>query len=233
MKIWILSLTYFFTFFLIVSGALGNVGIGMGPPRVELTTNTQTPYSIGLLLYNPGDYDIKARITIECYNCEEKVYVFGFYLGRIRTDYSQFLRIEPEEVYVATNATPETPVYSYLKIRPSLWVKKEFIISTPEEINFLVRMVNPNYRGEFAIPYYTLLLDEKEIKGGITATAVWSSFGTLGAAPAVGSSLNLRIKGMPTGSLILIIVAILIIIFGIVWKTGIYKRIFRKKLPSS
>ncbi|MCS7106288.1 MAG: hypothetical protein NZ942_03160, partial [Candidatus Aenigmarchaeota archaeon] len=73
----------------------------------------------------------------------------------------------------------------------------------------------------------------KEIKGGITATAVWSSFGTLGAAPAVGSWLELETIGMPTGSLILLIAAILIVIFGIVWKTGVYKRIFRKKSLSS
>ncbi|MEM5834899.1 MAG: hypothetical protein QXQ69_03570 [Candidatus Aenigmatarchaeota archaeon] len=224
-------LSFFISFS--IPEVLAGVGIGMGPPKLELATNTQTHYSIGLVLYNPGDYDIKAKLTFECQSCEEKVYLFGWYLGKIREDYSQFFHFEPEEVYIPAMTTPENPVTSYLKVHPTLFVRKEFVVSTPEEINFLVRIINPSYKGEFAIPYYTLLLDEKEIKGGITASAVWSSFGALGAAPAVGSSLNLRIRGMPKGSLILIIVAVLIIIAGIVWKTGIYKRIFRKKLPSS
>jgi hypothetical protein len=49
----------------------------------------------------------------------------------------------------------------------------------------------------------------------------------MGAAPAVGSYLTLNIKGMPLGSLILIIVAIVIIIVGILWKFGIFKRLRR------
>jgi hypothetical protein len=217
----------FLVIFLSFPEVLAGVGIGMGPPKLDLKANAQTSYSIGLILYNPGDYDIKVRLTFDCENCEEKVYLFGWYLGRIKEDYTQFFTFEPQEVYVTNGTTPESAVYSYLKVHPSLFVKKEFIISTPEEINFLVRAINPSYKGEFSIPYYTLLLNEKEIKGGITATAVWSSFGPMGAAPAVGSYLTLNIKGMPLGSLILIIVAIVIIIVGILWKFGIFKRLRR------
>ncbi|MEM5794560.1 MAG: hypothetical protein QXU07_04950, partial [Candidatus Aenigmatarchaeota archaeon] len=144
MKKLILCLLSFFIFFPI-SKVLAGVGIGMGPPRLELAATIQNPYSIGLILYNPGDYDIKARLTFECESCDEKIYFFGWYLGKVRTDYSQFFHFEPEEVYVPTHTAPEAPVYSYLKVHPSLWVKKEFVISTPEEINFLVRMVNPSY----------------------------------------------------------------------------------------
>jgi hypothetical protein len=226
-KFILLLLSYFLIISFLIPEVLAGVGIGMGPPRLELKATTQTSYSIGLIVYNPGDYDIKARVTFECENCEEKVYLFGWYLGRTKEDYTQFFNFEPEEVYVPAQTAPEKPVYVSLKVHPSLFAKKEFIVSTPEEINFLVRLINPSYKGEFSIPYYTLLLSEKEIKGGITATAVWSSFGSLGAAPAVGSYLTLNIKGMPLGSLILIIVAIVITIVGILWKFGIFKRLRR------
>jgi hypothetical protein len=227
MKKLFLVLIFFFTLFSSLPEVLAGVGIGMGPPKLDLSSITGKSYFINLILYNPGDYDIKARVTFECENCEEKVYLFGWYLGRTKEDYTQFFNFEPEEVYVPAQTIPENPVYVSLKVHPSLFVKKEFIVSTPEEINFLVRAINPSYKGEFSIPYYTLLLSEKEIKGGITATAVWSSFGSLGAAPAVGSYLTLNIKGMPLGSLILIIVAIVIIIVGILWKFGIFKRLKR------
>ncbi|MGC8812633.1 MAG: hypothetical protein ACP5O8_03570 [Candidatus Aenigmatarchaeota archaeon] len=224
----LLILTFFFTLSFFLPEVLAGVGIGMGPPRLDLATTLEKSYSINLIIYNPGDYDIKARVTFDCENCEEKVYLFGLYLGRTREDYTQFFNFEPEEVYVPAKTIPENPVYVSLKIHPNLWIKKEFVISTPEEINFLVRTVNPDYKGEFSIPYYTLLLNEKEIKGGITATAVWSSFGPMGATPAVGSYLTINIRGMPLGSLILIIVAILIIIIGIAWKAGIHKRFWKK-----
>ncbi|MEM7825633.1 MAG: hypothetical protein QW412_02110 [Candidatus Aenigmatarchaeota archaeon] len=230
-----LALLFFFFFFSLffVKECLAGVGIGMGPTKFNLVSSINKPYLISLIFYNPGNYDVKAKLTFECENCEEKVYFFGWYLGRIKEDYTQFFSFDSEEVYIPNNTIPEKPVSNLIKVHPNIWVKKEFIISTPEEINFLVRTINPEYPGEFSIPYYTLLLDEKKIKGGITATVVWSTFGEMGAAPAVGAEFNLSIKGMPTGSLILIILAVLIIVIGVFWKSGIYKRIFKKSLPPS
>ncbi len=223
-------LTFFIlTFFFLIPEVLAGVGIGMGPSNLDLKSNAGSPYYFNIIVYNPGSYDIKAKVTFECENCEENAYFFGWYIGRVREYYRQYFHFEPEVVYVPNNTIPENPVKVTVKVHPSLWVKKELIISTPEEINFLVRAVNPSYTGEFAIPYYTLLLNEKDIKGGITITAIWSTFGEMGAAPAVGAGLKLNIKGMPLGSFIIIVVIIIIVIALVLWKTEIYKRILPKK----
>lgn len=219
-------------FLLFIPEVLAGVGIGMGPTRLDLKSSIGNPYSLNIILYNPGDYDVKAKLTFECEDCEENAYFFGWQIGRVKEDYRQFFNFESEVVYVPNHTIPENPVKVGVKIHPSIWVRKDFIVSTPEEINFLIRAINPSYTGEFSIPYYTLLLDEKNIKGGITATVVWSTFGEMGAAPAVGAEFNLNVKGMPKGSFVLIVVVIVIIIAGIVWKTGVYKKIFKRKSSS-
>ncbi len=228
------ALFVFIVFFFLISipSVFAGVGIGMGPTRLNIRTSIGNPYSATLIVYNPGDYDIKAKVTFECENCESDAYFFGWRIGKVREDYRQFFTFDPEEVYVPNHTGPEAAIPITVHITPSIWVKKELVISTPEEINFLVRGINPSYTGEFSIPYYTLLIDEKEIKGGITISAVWSTFGAMGATPAVGADLNMHIKGIPLGSLIIIILIIICVILFILWKIGfrrIYKFFKRKK----
>ena len=106
---------------------------------------------------------------------------------------------------------------------PNFWVRKELVIKTPESINFLVRLVNPSYRGEFSIPFATLLIGEKRLEGGITISAAWSTFGAMGATPAVGAPVTLRIKGIPLGSILIIVFLVFVVIGALAWK-------FRKPL---
>ena len=196
------------------------VGIGMGPTRFTLSTSIGKPYSVTGIFYNPGDYDVIAKIEFQCENCDYEASFLGWHIGRVREEYRQFFRFDPEEVYLSNNTGPDSATPVTIHITPSMLVRKDLVITTSEDINFLIRGINPNYKGEFSIPYYTLLIGDKFIKGSVTASAVWSTFGSMGAVPAVGASLELSIKGMPLGSLIIILLLVLIVIVLTVWRVG-------------
>jgi hypothetical protein len=121
----------------------------------------------------------------------------------------------PNHTYVGSGEVPIT-VY----VTPGIWIRKSLVFSTPESVNFLVRIINPGYSGEFGIPYYTLLLDDKYIKAKVGTSVYWSTFGAMGAIPAVGVPLDMHIKGIPTGSLLIIIFLSLLAIFLILRKIG-------------
>ena len=107
------------------------------------------------------------------------------------------------------------------------------ILTTPDSLNFLIKSINKGYTGKFSIPYYTLLIGEKNIKAQISASSYWSTFGEMGTIAAVGAPLNLHITGMPFGSLVILIVLFLLIISVILLtiykKTSLLQKI-RKKI---
>jgi len=218
-----------FSFAIFLPEVLAGVGIGMGPTRINLNTFIGKPYSVTIITYNPGDYDIKARLMFECRNCSYDARFLGLKIGEIREDYTQFFRFDPTEVYVPNKTGPDAAIPITVYITPNAFIKKDLVLFTPESINFLVRLVNPDYNGELVIPYPTLIVDNKILKGGITLSAFWSTFGAMGAVPAVGSDFQMNIKGVPLGSVIIIIVLVIIVIATLMFRRTISKKFKPKK----
>ena len=189
------------------------VGIGMGPSRLSLEATIGKSYSFDIVVFNPGDYDVKAKLKVNCKTCLSNFTLFGWKIADVEEDYQQFFRFVPDDVYIRNHTSSGSGVGITVYVTPDLWIKKDLIFTTPESINFLVKQVKPDYPGRFEIPYYTLLIGDKRIKAQVSASSYWSTFGAMGTTAAVGAPLDLHIVGMPMGSLIILIVIFLLIIF--------------------
>lgn len=195
------------------------VGLGIGPPRLSLEAITDKIYSFEIIVFNPGDYDVKAKLDVKCQTCASNITLFGTKIGEIREDYRQFFSFDAEDIYIPNNTNlnaGDIPIT--VNVNPGSWTRKDIVFFTPEALNYLVRLVNPGYTGEFSIPYYSLLTDDKYIKANIVVSAYWSTFGSMGATPSVGVPLDMHIQGIPFGSVLIVITIILLIIIAVAWK---------------
>jgi hypothetical protein len=221
-------------FFILNSFSFVNaaVGIGMGPSRLTLEATVGESYSFDIVVFNPGDYDVKAKLNVNCKTCLSNFTLFEWKIADVNEDYQQFFRFVPDDVYIKNHTNLDSGVGITVHVTPSIWIKKDLIFTTPESINFLVRLINPGYTGKFGIPYYTLLIDDKNIKAQISASSYWSTFGAMGTVAAVGAPLDLHIVGMPMGSLIILIFIVLLIISLILVvlfkKTSLFRKLKNK-----
>ena len=219
-----------FNFFSFVKA---DVGIGMGPSRLSLDANVGNSYSFNIVIFNPGDYDVKAKLNVDCKTCLLNYTLFGWKIGDVNEDYKQFFKFVPDDVFIRNHTGVDDGAGITVYVTPNLWLKKDLILTTPDSLNFLIKSINKGYTGKFSIPYYTLLIGEKNIKAQISASSYWSTFGEMGTIAAVGAPLNLHITGMPFGSLVILIVLFLLIISVILLtiykKTSLLQKI-RKKI---
>ena len=184
---------------------------------ITLTASIGRPISSTVGIINPSKYDAKVKLTFDCVTCTKDAKIFGIKIGEIVENPYQVLSLDKEEVYVPAYTTGDgLPVT--LTVNPKLiWIKK-LRIYTPESINFLVKLINPKYQGKIEIPYLTLLIGNREIKGRIVVDAYWSSFGAMGVSPAIASVFELYVKGMPLGSFLIIITIFFAILILILYK---------------
>ncbi len=159
--------------------------------------------------------------------------LFGWKIGEVNEDYQQFFKFVPDDVYVQNHTSPDSGNGITVYVTPKLWLKKDLIFNTPESLNFLIKSINKKYTGKFSIPYYTLLIGDKNIKAQVSASSYWSTFGEMGTMAAVGAPLDLHITGMPFGSLIILIFLFLLIVSVIVVilfkKTSLLRKIRKKE----
>jgi hypothetical protein len=207
-----------------------DIGIGMGPSRFSIHVDTGKTFTADVVGFNPGDYDVRARINVVCKTCTYNYTFFGWKIGEVKEDYSQFFSFSPDDIYIPNHTNTESGIHINMLITPSIWLRKTLMIPTPESLNYLIRGIDSNYQGNIEIPYYSVLTDTKTVTAQISMQAYWSTFGSMGAAPAVGVPLNMSITGMPLGSLYILIAIILICILGAVYlafRKGVHHTLMR------
>ncbi|MCD6371408.1 MAG: hypothetical protein J7L39_01700, partial [Candidatus Aenigmarchaeota archaeon] len=136
---------------------------------------------------------------------------------------------DKKEVYVPPN-TMGDGIPITITLTPKLILIKYLRLYTPESINFLVRLINPDYPGSFDLPYPSLFLGDRTIRGRIVVNVYESTFGAAGVTPAMASTYIARVKGMPLGSLLIILLGIIFVVWVINKKTKFLKK--SKKLFS-
>ena len=227
-----LILLFIFLAFNSFTFAKADVGIGMGPSRLSLNANVGNSYNFDIVVFNPGDYDVKAKLNVDCKTCLSNYTLFGWKIGEVNEDYQQFFNFVPNDVFIRNHTGVDDGVGITVYVTPNIWLKKDLIFITPESLNFLIKSINKGYTGKFSIPYYTLLLGEKNMKAQISASSYRSTFGAMGTIAAVGAPLDLHITGMPFGSLVILIVIFLLIISVILIiifkKTSLFPKLFQK-----
>jgi len=220
-----LLVSIFFLPFSLSQGLM--IGINNYHIEVGATIGKSVPAYIAVL--NPSPYAFKARVYFDCDNCKSDLYFFGTKIGEIIEDPYQLISIDKKEVYVPPN-TMGDGIPITITLTPKLILIKYLRLYTPESINFLVRLINPDYPGSFDLPYPSLFLGDRTIRGRIVVNVYESTFGAAGVTPAMASTYIARVKGMPLGSLLIILLGIIFVVWVINKKTKFLKK--SKKLFS-
>ncbi len=190
----------------LIQSPYAQVGIGVNNYHLEFEASVGSYRLAYIGVINPSPYDVKAKVYFECDNCVSDVKIFGRKIGEKIFDTS-YITLDKDDVYVKAHTTGAgIPVE--IRVAPRLILINKIKLFTPESLNFLVRMLNPKYKGYVTIPYPALFLGERKIDGRVVVNAYWSSYGPMGVSPAVASIVKIRLKGMPVGSLILLLIGI-------------------------
>ncbi len=191
------------------------IGINNYLLKIPIQVNSYNVAYIGIV--NPSPYDLKVRVYFDCDTCVSDFKIFGVKIGESIEIPSQYFTLEKTDVFIPNN-TRGVGIPVAIHLHPRLILMKKLRIYTPESINFLVKLINPKYQGKIEIPYLTLLIGNREIKGRIVVDAYWSSFGAMGVSPAIASVFELYVKGMPLGSFLIIITIFFAILILILYK---------------
>jgi hypothetical protein len=232
MKIAMMITFLFATLFLVQEVLAQGVGIGINTYRITLTGRIGDVYTPSIGIMNPSNYDIKARVYFDCRDCVSDIKIFGIKIAEDVEDPTEYFKLEKEEVYVPARTTETNAIPVSIHFAPKLVIKKYIKFYTPESLNFFIEYLNPKYGGSFSIPYFTLLIEEKKLNGLISADVVWSNFGPLGVTPSVGANLEMRAKGMPFGSFVLLVIVLILVIFLILRRIG-FEKIRKIRIPFS
>jgi hypothetical protein len=195
------------------------VGIGLNNYLFVFNGTIFDSYTVTTRVINPGDYEISARVSFECFNCVEPVEIFGHKIGDRIDDYNSYFTFETTNVTVPpkTRGQEGSPVIIYFS--PKIITKKYFRFNTPEFLDFFINIFKRDYDGNVHIPYFSVFIGEKYIKGLLSAVVYSSSFGSMGVAPSVGAGVEMTAKGIPLGSFIFLVIVIVLV----------FLLIFRKK----
>jgi len=200
-------------FLLFTSSCLSQgVGIGLSSLYVRLRSGIGSTVSSTVDVINPSPYSIKARVYFDCTSCVKDVKLFGIKIGESIEDPYQLISLDKKEVDIPPFSMKKGAPIT-ITLTPKLIIFKNLKIYTPEGVNFYVKLLNRNYPGYFLIPYPYLIIGTHNINGTLTAEVISSSFGYIGVRPAVGSTTEIYVEGMPLSSFILLVVAILLVLF--------------------
>jgi hypothetical protein len=207
--------------------------IGVNNYHIQLAANLGDILTAGIGVFNPSDYEENVTVYAECDNCVSDAKIFGFTVGSIRQDIYQFVSLSKREMTLPPRTTADSAPIVWVVVNPKLLNIQYFGVTTPDSINFFIRLINPKYGNGFEIPYPAFFIGEKEFRGRVSFDVVSSSFGPLGVAPSIATTLLVKVKGMPLGSFILILAALIIAILLIVKRKYGLRRIcssiFRRK----
>jgi hypothetical protein len=213
------------------------VGIGINTYSIVFNGSVFDTYTVSPRVINPSDYEVKARVFFDCFNCVQNVTVFGRNIAQKVDDHNSYFRFEQDDVTIPPATTGKDGIPVYIRFSPNLILKKYLTFRAPRFTDFFVRIFNKDYNGWVKIPYFTLFIGEKHLKGLMVADVYWSSFGKMGVTPSVGATLEMTARGMPLSSFVFLLLLLVLVILIILRKKGLnFKSIksrFRKKKATS
>jgi len=224
---------YFLFFLLVLILPFVNsqgVGVGINTYSIVLDGSILDSYVVSPKLINPSTYEIKVKVYFDCRDCTTDVKLFGHKIAEKTIDYRSFFTIPQNDFTVPPMTYGESGPTIVIRFSPRFILKNHLKIYTPGFINFFLKVINKKYENSFSVPYFTLFLGERRIKGLLVADVYESNFGVMGVRPSVGSSLEMTARGMPVSSFIFLLILIILLVVLILRKVGFEpKHIFKKR----
>jgi len=217
--------------FAAAQAASSGVGVGLSSNSITISGTLLDYYVSTLRVTNPSQYEIKVKIYFDCFDCTSDVKIFGKKIGEKTVDYRSFFNFDRDDITIAPFSLEKNAPAVKVIFSPKFFIKNELKLYTPEALNFFIKLLNKNYQNSFTLPYYSMFIGERKITGLVVADVYASSFGQMGVTPSVGSKLEMRARGMPLSSFILLL--ILAILIGILIYTKIKSRKSQKKKHGS
>lgn len=205
------------------------LGLGINNYHISLIAGLGETNTNGIGIFNPSPYEEDVKISVECYNCVSDVKIFGVKVAENREDIYQYVSLTKTEAKIPAFTTAAAGYPVTVSLSPRLFVTKYLRVFTPDAINFFLKMAIPSYSNYFDLPYPSLLLGEEQFHGGVAINVVSSTFGTIGVFPSVASTLELKVIGMPWGSFILLLLALIVAVLLVLRKKGVLKKIHLRK----
>lgn len=196
------------------------VGIGISTYSIVFKGSVFDSYTASPRITNPSQYEVTAEILFDCFNCEENITIFGYRIADKVDDHKSYFTFNTDDVTVSPMSIGQSGAPIFIHFSPKIIIKKDLKIYPPKTIGFFFKFIDKNYPGYVKVPYFTIFVGEKHLKGLLVAHVYESSFGKMGVTPSVGSSLSMYATGVPKSSFIFFVVIIILLIL----------LIFRKKI---
>lgn len=172
------------------------VSLGIWPGRFDVDARPFRNHTAYVFLFNPGESDVNVTVEFKCKNCVEDLKILGFEIAKVRSHLN--VEMIPSTLVVEGGTSPYFPKNVSIRISNSGLMKKQIEMSL--------------FGRDVKIPYYELILDEREFKGEIVATTIGTKI-----LLSVTSSVGIVLHGVRSVLFFVAVCGILLAIASLVY----------------